>query len=226
MEKHLTNFWRSPVVKTPADRVMWSLIILARLSMVGASIWAFSQADWIVFGMALLTFCASFVPTFVERYYKLKLPIEYHLVVIAFIYMSLFLGEAGGAYERFWWWDVLLHGSSGVVLGYIGFLFLYVLQARKKIDLSPFFIAVFSFFAAVSFGVFWEFFEFGADQLFGAHMQYGNDDTMKDLIVDTVGALIIAVLGYHYFKHKQNSPIERFVGGFMRLNPRLSKKEK
>lgn len=225
MKESLATFWRSPTAETRADRVMHAIIILTRLSLVAAIIWASFQPDLLTLAMSVLTLCASFVPTFVERRYNLKLPIEYHLVLIAFIYMSLFLGEVGGAYAAFWWWDVLLHGSSGVVLGYIGFLFLYILQARKKINLSPFFIALFSFFAAVSFGVFWEFFEFGADQLFGASMQYGNEDTMKDLIVDTIGAAIIAFFGYRYFKDKQGSPIERWVTRFVELNPRLVKKK-
>ena len=224
MKQLFSEFWRSPIIKTPADRIMQLIITLARLSLVVAIAWALFQADWILLGMSVLTLGASFVPTFVERHYEVKLPIEYHLVVVAFIYMSLFLGEVGGAYERYWWWDILLHGSSGVVLGYIGFLLLYILQARKKIDLSPFFIALFSFFAAVSFGVFWEFFEFGASFIPGVQMQYGNSDTMKDLIVDTIGALIIAIFAYRYFTDRQSSPIERSVGRFFSLNPQLKKK--
>lgn len=221
--KKAFNFWRSPTIETSVDRVMWVIILLTRLSLIVASVWAIMQGDFIVLGMSLLTLASSFVPTFVERYYNLKLPIEYHLVLIAFLYMSLFLGEVGGAYARFWWWDMVLHASSGVVLGYIGFLILYVLQARKKINMSPLLIAFFSFCAAVTAGVFWEFFEFGMDQFFGLTMQHGNSDTMKDLIVDAIGALIISVFGYLYFRNQQGSPIESLVKDFMKLNPRLTK---
>lgn len=222
--KKAFNFWRSPAVETSVDRVMWVIILLTRLSLIIASLWAIMLGDFIILGMSLLTLASSFVPTFVERYYDLKLPIEYHLVVIAFLYMSLFLGEVGGAYARFWWWDMVLHASSGVVLGYIGFLILYVLQARKKVNMSPLLIAFFSFCAAVTVGVFWEFFEFAMDQFFGLTMQHGNSDTMKDLIVDAIGALVIAVFGYLYFRNQQGSPIESLVKDFMKLNPRLMKK--
>lgn len=225
MNTKLLNFWRSPYIRSQSDRVIWSIIVLARLSLVVAMTWAVFQPDAIVFGMALLALGASFVPTFVERYYNFRLPIEYHLVLVTFLYMSLFLGEVGGAYARFWWWDMVLHASSGVVLGYAGFLTMYVLHARKKINLSPFLVAFFSLCVAVTFGVFWEFFEWSVDLFFGGHMQHGNADTMKDLLVDTIGALLIAVPGYFYFKNGEKSYVERMVSKFLDMNPGIVKKK-
>ena len=61
-------------------------------------------------------------------------------------------------------------------------------------------------------GVFWEFFEFGADRLLGFNMQKfrmpGQDglvDTMEDLIVDTIGAIIACIGGWIYMKQKKDT---------------------
>ncbi|MEA5011474.1 MAG: hypothetical protein VB100_07145, partial [Angelakisella sp.] len=66
-----------------------------------------------------------------------------------------------------------------------------------------------------------EFYEFTADGLFGTNMQkFGTEagvgfvgraaliDTMKDLIVDAVGAFVISLLGYISLK-KQNGWVEQ-----------------
>lgn len=222
-KKKVKNFWRSPPINTSAERILWLIIILLRIALIVAIFWAVGLGDLIILGMSLLTLASTFVPTFVERYYQVSLPIEFHLVIVAFLFASLFLGEVGGAYDRFWWWDTVLHGSSGLVLGFIGFLILYILQSKKKINLSPGMIAFFSFCAAMTAGVVWEFFEFFMDQVFGLNMQKGNTDTMIDLIVDAVGSLIMAFLAWSYYHKQHGSPIERFVKRFVRLNPDLFK---
>jgi hypothetical protein len=53
----------------------------------------------------------------------------------------------------------------------------------------------------LSIGALWEIFEFLMDSLFGLNMQKsGLIDTMWDLIVDALGALVISILGYLYLK--------------------------
>ena len=53
---------------------------------------------------------------------------------------------------------------------------------------------------AVTLGVFWEIYEFIADNLVpGLDMQVvetGTTDTMVDMIVNTIGAAVVALLGY------------------------------
>ena len=50
----------------------------------------------------------------------------------------------------------------------------------------------------------------------------GLTDTMWDLIVDTLGALVITVLGYGYIKAARNqSFLERWIQAFIKSNPRL-----
>ena len=119
------------------------------------------------------------------------------------------------------------------MLGIIGFLLVYVLNETERINLNmrPGFVAFFAFLFAVGTGAIWETFEFSMDSLFDTNMQKamlgdasGLTDTMWDLIVDTVGALVISVLGYGYLKTTQTHAfLARWIRKFIKSNPRLFK---
>ena len=52
-------------------------------------------------------------PMLIRRRTQLPLPPEFEIAMAVFVFLSLFLGEVRYYYEKFWWWDVLLHGSAG-----------------------------------------------------------------------------------------------------------------
>jgi len=170
-------------------------------------------------------------PFFLAKLFRVFIPPEFVLFAIAFVFASLFLGEVHGYYSRFWWWDIALHSGSGFLLGIIGFLLVYVLNETEDIGvhMNPGFVAFFAFLFAVGMGALWEIFEFGMDSFFATNMQkemLGDPsdltDTMWDLIVDTLGALVIALLGYGYIKTAKNeSFLERWIHTFIKSNPRL-----
>ena len=195
---------------------------------VGAAAW---NQQWlaavITFGIIIVTL----FPFFLGKFFRVFIPPEFVLLAIAFIFASLFLGEIRGYYTRFWWWDIALHSGSGFLLGIIGFLLLHVLNETEDIGvhMKPGFVAFFAFLFAVGIGALWEIFEFSMDSFFGMNMQKemlgdpsGLTDTMWDLIVDTLGALLITVLGYGYVKTSRNeSFLERLIQKFIKSNPRL-----
>jgi hypothetical protein len=86
-------------------------------------------------------------------------------------------------------------------------------------------VALFGFMFAVTLGVFWEIYEFVADSLIpGLDMQVvetGPTDTMVDLIAGTVGAAVVAVLGYVSSRTVRDSFIVDAVCAFIRRNPEL-----
>ncbi len=137
------------------------------------------------------------------------------LVFLFFIFASLFLGEIRFFYQRFWWWDLMLHTVAGFNMGLIGFsLSYYMNRGSKHMELSPYFIALFGFCFAMTLGVFWEFFEFSMDYFFGTSMlKSGLVDTITDLIVTSVGAFVVSTLGFLGLKHYY----ERAAGFFNNL---------
>ncbi|MDP4132999.1 MAG: hypothetical protein Q8882_03200 [Bacillota bacterium] len=169
--------------------------------------------------IAALGFVLTFIPKAVENITKRKIRFSATMecAIIIFIFAAQILGEIGSFYERFPWWDTMLHASSGVMLALIGFMIVTALNEydRSKVHLSPLFVAMFAFSFALSLGALWEIFEFCADRFLGTDMQKylppngvtalkcenwkydaGLVDTMCDLIVDAVSALIISLGGF------------------------------
>jgi len=98
---------------------------------------------------------------------------------------SYVLGEVADFYEQLWRWDLLLHGSSAVVTGLIGFLAVYAFYVTNRIRIDPFYLAAISFGCAVTVGTLWEVFEYLMDLGLGLNMQRsGLTDTMTDLMVN------------------------------------------
>ena len=52
-------------------------------------------------------------------------------------------------------------------------------------------------------------------------VENGTDDTMIDMIVNTIGAAVIALLGYVYCRIGRQSFIVEGVSKFVSRNPRL-----
>lgn len=159
------------------------------------------------------------VPSVLRRRYRLVMPFELEFGIAIFVFLTLFLGSLNDFYERYAWWDTLLHFQSGILLGIIGFVLIYLLNRGGvgKLGLSPFFLAFFATCFSMAVGVVWEIYEYAADSFFGFNMQRtGLDDTMSDLIVNTVGALIVAVVAYAWVRVRQRIPFtpKRLAGSW------------
>jgi hypothetical protein len=185
---------------------------------------------WISSAWLLAIMAVTGAPLIFSHRLPVRIPLEYEVLAILFVFAALFLGEFRSYYERFWWWDIALHGTSGLLLGILGFLLVYVLNESKSIDIHmrPAFVALFAFMFAVSAGTFWEIFEFGMDQLVGTNMQKpmlgdvsGLTDTMWDLIVDALGAMLISCFGWWNIKRKARSFLDRWIGKFIKYNPQM-----
>ncbi len=157
-----------------------------------------------------------------------QIPSEFQVLALAFVFAALFLGEVRSYYDKIWWWDIALHSTSGLLMGILGFLLVYVLNASQKIafSMTPRFVAFFAFMFAVAVGALWEIFEFSMDSILGARMQKamfndpsGLTDTMWDMIVNTIGAGFISTLGWWYMKRDRRSFIDIWIQKFIHRNP-------
>lgn len=173
----------------------------------------------------LLGIVAIFIPKLLSKKNKFKMPNMMYIIYMIFLYAAIFLGEVRDFYYRVPHWDTILHTFSGGGIGALGFSVVSLLNKSEdiKFNLSPFFVSLFAFCFAVSIGVFWEIYEFSFDGILGLNMQKfalenGVDlvgrlalkDTMKDLIVDALGAFVMCAIGYVSLKHKKGW-IEKFI---------------
>lgn len=161
---------------------------------------------------------AMLLPGILKKHWHLYIPSKMVIVYAIFLYCAIYLGEVNSFYYRVPKWDTILHTFSGAMLGALGFSFITILNKADSVpmNLSPMFVALFTFCFAVSLGVIWEIYEFSVDAILNTNMQkYALEngvqligraaltDTMKDLIVDIIGAFIMSVIGYSSLKYKR-----------------------
>ncbi len=195
-------------------RFYYIFVNLFRLLLLGAVIASIVTANWLNLFISTLTLALTYLPYVLEEVNHIYMPPFLQLLMLIFIFASLYLGELQQYYLKFWWWDVMLHTLSGVVLGVVGFILVYTLNQDTKVNvvLSPLFISIFSVTFAVTVGVLWEIFEFSMDSIFALNMQKsGLVDTMWDLIVDFLGALTTSIMGYIYSRKKGVSYLRRLI---------------
>lgn len=150
------------------------------------------------------------LPSVFSLKFKIVVPNTIVILYYVFLYSAIYLGEVRGFYAALPFWDDILHAFSGAMLGALGIILVNLLNKNKNVsvNLSPFFISAFAFCFALSLGAIWEIYEFSLDMILGLNMQkhtlsgkalVGNAalfDTMKDIIIDAISALAVAVLGY------------------------------
>ncbi len=209
---------------------------IARQNYVVYLIWMFLAGEmlvslwltqWSVAFVAAFTLGLSLLPALFAERFGVRLPMTFAALVVVFLFATLFLGEIGDFYERFWWWDVLLHSGSAIGLGLIGFVLVFMLFQGDRFAAPPLALAVLSFCIAVSMGALWEIFEYSMDQIFGLNMQKsGLEDTMWDLIVNTIGASIGAIAGYNYLRGRGFAGLARMIDQFVQTNKKFFRKNK
>ncbi|MGY3749269.1 hypothetical protein [Vagococcus acidifermentans] len=165
-----------------------------------------------------------FLPSRVEQKFGIDIPDIMEIIYFIFLFCAIYLGEVQNFYYRIPFWDMILHAFSAGMLGALGFVIVDFLNHSEKshIHLSPFFVSLFALCFAVTCGVVWEIYEYTADHILGTNMQKfmtadgtvlsGHatlGDTMKDIIVDLIGALVIVSLGYVHLRKKERRLAEK-----------------
>lgn len=166
----------------------------------------------------VLGIVAMLLPSQFEKRWHLHFPSTMIFLYVLFLYCAIYLGEVRSFYYRIENWDTILHTFSGGMIATIGFSAICLLNNSNRIpmNLSPLFVAVFAFCFALTIGVFWEVYEYTFDGILGLNMQkfmledhtqligrMALEDTMMDLMVDSLGAAVTSIVGYVSLKYKK-----------------------
>lgn len=149
---------------------------------------------------ATLALALTFAPAVLRRDYRIELDAGLTL----WITLALFLHSLGmlGFYTDVWWYDHVTHTLSATIVAAGGYVLARAAdEASDDIYLPPRFLFVFVLLFTLGLGVLWEVLEFGAR--LGARslgldpvlVQYGLDDSLLDLLFDTLGAVLVALFG-------------------------------
>ena len=147
-----------------------------------------------------------------------------YIILVLFCSAHFFLGEIINLYAKVSWWDGLLHAFSGMLISFLSFSLITIINDSHKTEfhLNIAFSCIFAFSLAISIGVLWEIIEFASDKFFLTNMQRayestleGNSrgvalvgqaalvDTMKDLMLDSFGSFLSCLLCALFCKKKQ-----------------------
>ena len=163
-------------------------------------------------GQCVTFLLVSFLPNFFRKY-KLDIPDFIYIIFILFCMAHFFCGEILGFFVKVSWWDSALHTFSGCLIALLSFSLINLLNKSNGggFKLNIWFASLFAFTMTLSIGAIWEIIEFLSDILFGSNMQrafvstmsgrgeglVGTAallDTMKDLILDAIGGLVVCVV--------------------------------
>jgi len=204
------NFERIPYLTL----AIWGILAIAFVVALFTSQWANAFVTIVALTLTLL-------PSVFSNRFQIQLPLSFLAAISLFLFATLFLGEIFDFYNKFWWWDVLLHASSAVGFGIIGFLFIFYLFQGDRYNAPPWALGVIAFCVALAIGTLWEIFEFAMDEIFGLNMQKsGLVDTMSDLIVDTIGASFGAISGFLWLKGRSLG-LSGMIDEFIHINRAL-----
>lgn len=250
----------------------WYLTL--RVLVIITMVLRFIRGDFSSVFLCILTLILFTIPYMINKKLEIEIPDLLEIIIYLFIFSAEILGEIQNFYGIFKYWDTILHTINGFLCAAIGFSLIDILNNSERfhITLSPVFVSLVAFCFSMTIGVLWEFFEFGADQIFrydmqkdeiiqtistvefqpegknipvvikdidktiiystengqtietvitGGYLDIGIIDTMKDLIVNFIGAVTFSIIGYFYIHNRDKY---KFAENFIPIK-KYNKKE-
>lgn len=167
---------------------------------IGDYIFAFTTA------LAILLSCS---PMLLNRSFKISLPWELNFLITFTLFLHVVLGEVLKFYDTYYFWDKVMHILGTAIIGILGFMAVYSFHYARKIRLSLPLICLFTVIFSMAMGSVWEIGEFFIDQFLGRNTQYSLENTMWDLVNNTIAGLIIGIGGIFYVRYVESHSRER-----------------
>ncbi|MFD1599046.1 hypothetical protein [Halobellus rarus] len=148
----------------------------------------------------------TFLPGILERDAGIPMDAGLTLWISAAVFLhavgTITIPGVGKPYANVWWWDHVTHTLSASLVAGVGYATTRAVDIHSdSVSLPPRFQFVFILLFVLAFGVLWEVIEFGIGLAAaytgtpGVLTQYGLEDSMLDLVFDTVGAIVVAIYG-------------------------------
>lgn len=168
---------------------------------------AFFSTPYYVF-LSVLGLVIVFVPRFAERLLRLRADYSVHLLAHLYILLVYGIGMIFNGYDRIPVYDKVMHTITGVVFGLCGLIVYYLLKPKEQsgmqVEKGEFWqAALFAAGIAAMIAIGWEIVEYCINLVLHNDPQHvldtGVDDTMWDMIVCMVGAVLFWVPMRRYY---------------------------
>ncbi|GAA5085097.1 hypothetical protein GCM10025760_03660 [Microbacterium yannicii] len=144
--------------------------------------------------LTVLLVVSMWAPAAAELVFRTTLPRALQLHYLIFITLGPYAGSALNVYVAIADWDTLIHFDSGVMLAWLGMLWVRRMEERVNAEFPTWFGLAVIQLTAMAFAAAWEICEFASDNLIGTVAQGGLDDTMSDIMAGTMGGLFAIAL--------------------------------
>ena len=176
------------------------------------------------FGYEVCTgvFCAivCLAPTVLKHYGILQLP----PIFVSVIMLAIFLHAYGVlllSYDLIKFYDTMTHFISSVVVSMCVFytLMCYQVYSHGVVSFTGAKMSLMITLIMLGFSAYWEVFEYIVDITTGTTMQYSPFDTLRDMLCNTSGTILVSICAGIYTR---KNPLDTMVTSF-NLHPRLQR---
>jgi hypothetical protein len=158
-----------------------------------SAVYSLSIGQYLTAVSSGIAFSLTLVPSLMMRSLRFCLPWGVNLCIAVSLYLHV-MGHVADYYIIFApYYDKLTHFVSSITVAILGFFLAILADRLWDLRLNRQAIVFFVVILTLAMGAVWEIYEFVFDQVFGMNLQHGNTDTMLDLIIDLVGAMIVAL---------------------------------
>lgn len=173
---------------------------------------AFYKKDLLGVIACSITVLISFIPTILERDYKINLPWALDLLMASALLLHVG-GYTFNIYNMIPGYDTITHFISSIFVSFMAFVIIYILDKYwEGLCMDTYALGFVVVIFTMAMGVVWELFEWAVDSVFGINMQWGLQDTMKDLLVDSMAGLIMGIVGVSLIKRGKFDEITKDFG--------------
>jgi hypothetical protein len=180
---------------------IWGVILsyILKITMIIFLIISILKLHWSwIFGCTL-AIIVSLIPTILKRNYQITLPLVLEILVIIALILHVGGGVLGG--YGITHYDTLTHFVSSFLVAFLAFVIIYILDEYwDGLKMDKYAMAFVVIIATIAMGVIWEFYEWITDIIFGTYEQWGYNDTLKDLLIDTLAGIVMAIIGVSMIK--------------------------
>ncbi|MFC3960026.1 hypothetical protein [Halovivax cerinus] len=200
------------------------LTYLMELSLIGMVFIGIDRGDVGLLVNVGVAVAVTQLPPILERDYEIPMDPRLTLWITSAVFLHALgtVGPPGGTatfYSQVWWWDHVTHALSASLVAAVGYATVRALHEHADgIYFPDRFIAVFILLFVLAFGVLWEVLEFAialAAERMGTGTvltQYGLEDTMMDLVFNSIGGLVVAAWGGVYLSDVVDALRQRLDG--------------
>ncbi len=195
-----------------------AVIACVSILLMGVSSYATRAGYQIATGLLCAVVCLA--PTLIKRAGLFRLPPIFVSVIMLAIVLHAY-GVLLLSYDVIKHYDTMTHFISSTVVAMCVFytLMCYQVYSKGVVSFTGVRMSLMIALVMLGFSAYWEVFEYIVDLTTGTTMQYSPFDTLRDMLCNTCGTLVVCAFAGAYTRDR---PLEDLIDSFG-LHPRLQR---